>query len=213
MRISPAQARINQGQDLDARYAAFFRQLGFTSAQQTQFRELMLDLAGINRDGEARRAVVAAFAENPNFDLPDQYKIFDVLQARVQAEQQIEVSRVMGSAVGQWLERFRETLPVRPIADQLATVFSSSETPLTPAQEDRLVELMASNAHGTVDTVELLALNIEAVAAQAQGLLSPAQVEEFQQVAEHVKEQKKIEVEQRNTGTFTPAARRRLAGR
>ncbi|MEO5959707.1 MAG: hypothetical protein ABIZ49_01385 [Opitutaceae bacterium] len=55
------------------------------------------------------------------------------------------------------------------IADQLTTALSSSEAPLASAQAGQSVEFMAGNAGDAFGTVEVLALNAEAMAAQAQG--------------------------------------------
>jgi hypothetical protein len=127
----------------------------------------------------------------------------------MQVEQQADVRRVFGDAMAQTLEHYQATLPVRTIANQLASALFDSDAPITPAQADQLTEIMARNARSPIGKVEATAMNTEAVITEAQGLLNAAQLGELQRVAVRVQEQAKAERE-RNTA---PAAAFRPLGK
>lgn len=195
------QMRINKGQNLDTAYAAFYRTLNLTPAQREQFKELMLDQ---DEKGEKllKAATDAARAQNPSFDRADFFEIVEVTRAQIETDQQADVRRLFGDAAGQALERYQATAGMRAIAKQLASALFSSEAPITPAQAEQLIEIMANHARGPNGRIEIGALNTGAALAQAQGLLNPFQLAELQRVATRVQEQAKAELE-RNTA---PAA-------
>ena len=192
--LTPEEIRTNNGLNVDTAYAALYRQLGWTDAHRDQFRNLMLDR---QESGERlfKSAVAAARAQNPNMDRGIMLEIYEATHAQTQAEQQADVRRVFGDATAKSLEYYQETLPMRAIANQLATALFNSETPLTPAQSDRVVEVLARNARGPIGKVEIAALDSDVAVAQAEaaGLLNPTQAAELRRVAARVKEQSSAE--------------------
>lgn len=149
-----------------------------------------------------QRDLQAARAQNPSFDRADFFEIVEVTRAQIETDQQADVRRLFGDAAGQALERYQATAGMRAIAKQLASALFSSEAPITPAQAEQLIEIMANHARGPNGRIEIGALNTGAALAQAQGLLNPFQLAELQRVATRVQEQAKAELE-RNTA---PAA-------
>ena len=195
------QARINEGKNLDTALATLYRDLNLTPAQREQFKNLMLDTEEANQ-GLFPKAVAEARARNPNFDRADQYEIAQAVWAQTEVDQQAAVRQALGEPAAQALQNYQATAPMRYVVKQLAGNLFNSEAPLQPAQADQLIEIMARNARGPAGKVELVALNVEAAAAQASGLLSPAQIAELRKAVDIAVAQAKLERE-RNT---TPAA-------
>lgn len=194
--MSPAEIRTRNENNMDAAYAALYRQLGWSTAERKRFRDAMLERM---ESGERlfRAAVATAQAENPKIDRAERFEVFKATNAQVQVEQQGDVRRIFGEAAGRALEHFQETMPVRPIANQLATSLFNSETPLTPAQADRLVEVLARHSRGPLGKVDVSALNLEAAASEiaVQGLLNGAQLEALRRATAIVQESKRAEIE------------------
>lgn len=202
------QIRTNNGQNLDAAYAALYRELNLTPAQREQFKNLMLDTEEANKQLFGK-AVTEARARNPNFDRADQYEIAQAVWAQTQLDQQAAVRQAMGESTAQALQNYQATGSMRVIVKQLAGNLFNSDAPLLPAQADQLIEIMARNARGSDGKVELVALDVEAAVAQAGNLLSPAQLVELRNAANYAVMQAKAERE-RNTA---PMATLKAAGK
>jgi RNA polymerase sigma factor (sigma-70 family) len=205
---TPEEVRMRKGQNLDTAYAALYRELNLTPAQREQFKNLMLDVDEANQLLFGK-AVAEAKARNPNFDRADQYEVFEALNAQTEVEEQAAVRQALGETAAHALQNYQATGPMRVVANQLATNLFSSEAPLLPAQAEQLIEIMARNARGPTGKVDLVALNVEATAAQASGLLSLAQLAELRRTADRLVESAKAERE-RNTA---PAATLKAAGK
>jgi RNA polymerase sigma factor (sigma-70 family) len=191
-----AQARALNAQNVDATYAALYRQLNLTPAQREQFRNLMLDR---QESGERlfKSAVAAARAKDPRIGRAEMHEVFEATNAQTHLEQQAELRRVWGDAAGQALQQYQATLPIRGIANQLASALFNSASPITPVQSDQVVNILAQHARGPVGKIEAAALDIEAAAAQvqSQGLLNATQLDELRRVMLRVQEQSKSERE------------------
>jgi RNA polymerase sigma factor (sigma-70 family) len=194
--MSPSEIRTRNGNNIDAAYAALYRQLGWSTAERKQFRDAML---ARTESGERlfRAAVATAQAKNPKIDRAERFEVFEATNAQVQVEQQADVRRIFGEAAGRAMEHFQETLPVRPITNQLATALFNSETPLTPTQADRLVDVLARHSRGPLGKVDVRALNLEAAVNEiaVQGLLNGAQLEALRRATLIVQENKQAELE------------------
>jgi len=201
--ITPEQVRANKGQNIDTSYAALYRQLGWTEAHREQFRNLMLDL---QESGERlfRTAVAAAKAQKPKMERAEMFEVLEATNAQTQKEQQAHVRREFGDAAGKALENYQEALPVRSIANQLASALFNSESPITPPQSDQLADILAQHARGPIGKVEIAALDIDAALTQAEraGLLNRVQAAELRRVATRIQEQSRVEWE-RNTSPTT----------
>ncbi len=206
----PAEAkreiRAVNGAATDSTYAALYRQMGWTKAQSDQFRELMLDV-NERRDVQFRATTVAARAQNPNLGRAEMQPLFEesVAQSRVDAE--ATVRGAFGEAAAQGLRRYQETLVGRSTATQLATSLFYSDSPLTPAQADRLTEIIAANARTPDGKTSLGALDSEAMFAQAQTMLTPTQLAALRQIDARRKLERERITEAGTTGgslTVTP---------
>jgi len=191
--------RAVNGKAVDSAYAALYQKLEWTAEQRELFKGMMLDCEESGTE-LFRKAVAAARVKNPAMDRADQFEIFEALQAQLQTEQQVEARRMFGEAVGEALEHFQTTQPVRFIVRELTSErFQGGPpltvTPLTPTQADQLIEIMACNAQGTVSTVDVAVLNIEAVVAQARerGLLNEGQLAELRIQVKRAQEHQKAQ--------------------
>lgn len=196
--------RASAAENTNSTYAALYRLAGWTEAQQQQFRDLMYDRLRAEQ-ALYSAAVADAKAKNPKFDRADQYEIFEAMRATAEREDQAAVRSAMGDAAAQALDRYQSTLPMRFAVRELANSLFSSGTPIEQAQAERLIDVMAANARGFDGRVDILALNVDAAAAQAQGLLNDAQLAELRQVVGRAQERRKQERERNMApaGTLT----------
>jgi hypothetical protein len=130
-------------------------------------------------------------------------EVFEATNAQMHVEQQADVRRAFGEAPAKALENYQETLPVRTIANQLATALFNSETPITPAQSDKLADILAQHARGPIGKVEIAALDTDAAVAQAEaaGILNRAQATELRRIAARVQEQSRSQRDRNTTPT------------
>jgi len=179
--VNDAQGRTAlRAEAYDIAYAAFFRQLGFTPEQREQFKALLND-----RMERGQRLIETMVAQGNNPDKLAVQVIFDQTDSELQAE----LRAAFGDKVVDAYNYFEATRPVRFVADQLAGALFYSDAPLTVAQADQLVEIMAGNARDARGKVAMAALNLDAALAQAQGVLSAAQLEQFRRIATKAKDQ------------------------
>ncbi len=188
------EARANSARSVDTAYAPLYRELNLTPGQSEQLRNLLLD-CDENGKKLLGKAVAEARARNPNFDRADQFEVFEVLNAQIETEQQAAVRQALGEAAALALERFQSTGPARVVANQVVGALANSEAPLAPGQTEQLVALVAAQARNAAGRVELPALNVEALMAQAQGWLQPAQLAALRTVAVTAVAQTKAERE------------------
>jgi RNA polymerase sigma factor (sigma-70 family) len=193
------QRRMLNGEGIDRSYAGLFRQLNWSPEQREQFKNLMLD-AEESSERLFAKAAAAARKENPNLDRAGTFEIFEATRAQAQVEQQALVRQALGDAAGAAMERFQTTLPMRGIANQLATELFESDAPIAPAQTDQLVDLLARHARSPIGKVEVLALNADAAIAEAQVVLNPTQIAQLRRIIIRSQEQAKVDRE-RNTAS------------
>jgi len=133
---------------LDARYAALFKQLNLNPAQVDQLKNLLV--AKQQAAGDAYQAAIAN-GINPRTD-PTAFQAA-VASAQSDADQQIQTA--LGDSGYAQYQQYQQTMPERTTATQLQTALSYSSTPLTDAQSQQLVALMqteASSAGSTATT-------------------------------------------------------------
>ncbi len=84
-----------------------------------------------------------------------------------------------GEAAAATLARYDDTRPVRAVTKELSGALFDTEAPLTPAQAEQLVDIMAAHSRNAAGKVDLAAMNAEAIVAEAAAVLSPAQLAVF----------------------------------
>lgn len=137
-----------------ARYAALYSQLGLTADQIRQMEVLLRQ-----QDGSFGRMLqdgMATFSVRP-----------DVID-----DPQAEFTALLGDAGYQQFDAYRQTLLARTEASNLASLLVASDSPLTAAQAQQLVPVLASAGDKMTGQFDWVS-----VYANAQGILSAPQLE------------------------------------
>lgn len=186
----PAEARRQvraynlRGADIANR--PLYRLLGFTPAQQEQYMGLVAE--GMDRVEARSQAMFAQFKGLDNSsDRTARQAAFDQIVAQSVAEQDVAVQATFGEAAAQTIQRYRETVPVREVAKELASALFYTDTPLTTLQAEQLVDLMARHSRTPQGRVDLAAMDVEAIAVQAQAVLAGPQLAGLRFACEQVR--------------------------
>jgi hypothetical protein len=178
---------LQQKARLDSTYAPLFKQLtqqlNISPAQLAAFQNLL-----VQKQSAARDAVQAARDQglNPATDRDEIAQL--VAQSNDEIDQQIQ-STLGPQAYAQY-QGYEQTLPERNTVTQLQQGLSYTSSPLTDAQSQQLIQLLAANApQSNSNPTSLRALFggggntpiTDADIAQASGFLSPDQVAALQQ--------------------------------
>ena len=178
-------ARITQGGLIDLRYTALFRNLGLSSPQTDQLKELMLDRE-YAASGVAPPVAVASAAGAPS----------NLVAAANRSSAEIEnsIRQLLGPSGYLEFQRYQTTLPQRALANQLSDRLRYTSTPLTIQQTERLLAVMAGPATAGPGGVPALPLNgnaliygppaqvTDADIVQAQSILSVQQLAVLRQI-------------------------------
>lgn len=130
---------MQQRAALDGHYATLFKKLALSPAQLAQFKNLLVEKqsALIDVAGAAR-----AQGLNPRTD-PDGFR---QLVTQAQAEIDTNIHSILGDDGFAEYQQYQKTLPQRTAVDQFAQRLSYTSTPLTDAQSDQLVQILADTA-------------------------------------------------------------------
>ncbi len=195
---------IQQRAALDSRYAALFKSLNLSPEQLSKFKDLLVE------KGSAIADVIAAARSqgvSPQTD-PAQFK---ALIADAQAQADANIQATLGDAAFAQYQQYQQTLPQRNVVNQLAQSLSYTNTPLTDAQTEAMVQLLASTSPPPSDaaiTRAEIAASIgsgfggggggggsqitDAAVAQASTVLSPTQLQALQQLQQSQQAQAQI---------------------
>jgi hypothetical protein len=178
---------LQQKARLDSTYAPLFKQLtqqlNISPAQLAAFQNLL-----VQKQAAARDTVIAARDQGltPATDRDEIAQL--VAQSNADIDQQIQ-STLGPDAFAQY-QGYEQTLPERNAVTQLQQGLSYTSAPLTDAQSQQLIQLLAANApQNNSNPTSLRALFggggntpiTDADIAQASGFLSPDQVTALQQ--------------------------------
>lgn len=129
------QALVQTGA-LDRRYAALFAKLNLSPADLKLFKELLLEKRSIRTD-----VIAAARTQGMNFR-NDREAINELVeQNRAEIDQTIRTE--LGDHVFEEYTRFGENAPYRSLVNRLDQKLSYSANPLTDAQQDQLINMLA----------------------------------------------------------------------
>jgi hypothetical protein len=170
---------------MEISYRAFTRQIGFTPAQQEQFKALMVDYMD-RRDGQIRTAMTAALAQNPRPDRATMQDIHEATANQAYEDWLVTMRATFGDSVVQSFQRYRDTMAGREVTKELSSALFYSDAPLTVAQADQLVEIIASNSRNAQGKVDLSAMNTDAILTQAHAILSVSQLAALRRVQQEV---------------------------
>ena len=131
-------ATVQQRAALDQRYAALFKGLKLTPEQLDQFKNLLV---------EKRTAVadVMAAARDQGLNGRENRDELRALVQNAQSEVDTNIRSLLGEAGYQQYQQFEKTQPQRAVVNQLEQRLSYSGQPLTTAQSEQLVQLLATN--------------------------------------------------------------------
>jgi hypothetical protein len=134
-----AMVSAQQKARIDRNYAALFRNLNLSSEQSEKLKTLLAERQTTGQD-----IIAAAHAEgiNPRDNPEAIRKLFT--DARNQIDDAIK--SVIGDTGFAQLQNFEQTMPQRNLVNDLQQRLSYSDTPLSAAQADQLVQILATNA-------------------------------------------------------------------
>jgi hypothetical protein len=153
-------------------YAALFRRQGWTEVQREQFVTLFVE-----RKEQGQRLIEAAQKQGTPVDRTFAQVVWD--QTGSEFDERLRAA--LGDTAVAGLREFETTKAVRNIADSLARDLFYSETPLSAAQAEQFIDAIAAVARTPKGTIDLGAVEPEALFAQASTALSEPQLAEFKQ--------------------------------
>jgi hypothetical protein len=130
---------IQQKAQIDARYAALFRKLGLSPDKLAQFKTLLADKLSTPID-------VLAAAGQQGIDPVRNPQEFRQLNQNAQADLDEKIKTLLDPASYTQYQNYLQTEPQRAVVNQLQQSLSYTDTPLTAAQADRLVQILADTS-------------------------------------------------------------------
>ncbi|MCX6956808.1 MAG: hypothetical protein NTV51_32180 [Verrucomicrobia bacterium] len=129
---------VQQKAAVDARYAALFKSLNLTPDQAEKLRTILAERQTTMQD------VMSAAREqglDPRSDRDAYQKLMEVARTDINNS----IKSVIGESGFAQFENYEQTLPQRNVVNQLKQRLSDTDTPLTSAQADQLVQILAAN--------------------------------------------------------------------
>lgn len=172
-KTAAAESRADQLRRSLAFYQPLLERLHLTPEQESQFQAMLTKRLS---DGLDFTTVAKSMHLKP--DDPD----LKQLRAEADAALAKQVGTAFGDGAAAALATYHDTGALRELTFTLGKMLATSATPLTSDQSEQLVEIMAQNqtlagaGHSTPKTI-----NLDAVLAQAQQILTPAQLVAFRQ--------------------------------
>jgi hypothetical protein len=187
---------IQQKAALDQRYAQLFKALNLTPEQLEKFKGLLAEKQSSMMD-----VLAAARAQgiNPRSDPETFHKLVEDAQAQIDDS----IRSTLGDAAFDQYRSYEQTIPQRNTITQLEQRLSYSSTPLTDAQAQQLVGILAST--GTTSNARMggpfggvnqmagpSAQITDATIAQAQSVLTPQQVQALTDLQQEQQAQRQL---------------------
>ncbi|HVS54161.1 MAG TPA: sigma-70 family RNA polymerase sigma factor [Opitutaceae bacterium] len=143
-----------QGLRVQAHYAGYLQTPGLTAAQKEQFLQKMEQAAADEFDFMTALHTHGFGVGNLPKDAAGQ-ELFQQLLADKQArsrELQAGVKELLGADGFRQFQQYSATIPERNVAEQIAGRLYQSDAPLTAAQADRLMQVLAQNRYAPQPT-------------------------------------------------------------
>lgn len=171
---------------LDGPYAPLFRKLNLTPQQVDRLKTLLAERS------TARMDVMSAAREQGFTGRESRDEIRTLMQA-TQAEIDASIREVLGEQGFSQLQQYERTAPQRTVVNQLESRLSYSSAPLTSAQSEALVNILAetSGSRGRTTTAGMYfspgsfgppAAISDSALVRAQAVLSPDQLAALRQI-------------------------------
>ena len=129
---------VQQKAAMDARYSALFKNLNLPADQIDKLKGLLAERTTTMLD-------VLSVASVQGVDPRDNPAAFRQLVASTQDEINKSIKSLIGDQGFAQLSTFEQTMPQRNLVNELQQRLSYSNTPLTAAQADQLVQILAAN--------------------------------------------------------------------
>lgn len=177
------QARFQVNQ----RYGALFRELHLSPAQIDQLRNLLVDREMAGAD------VMMTAAQQGLNPMQDQDEIRQMIQS-AQADEDAKIKSELGDSDYADYQSYQHSLGQRAVVNQLQQALSYGDTPLTPSQSSQLVQILQQNPVPSGGGQNVFAGGgggpgsgggaqiSDAAIANAQGILSPPQIQAMQEI-------------------------------
>ena len=192
---------------LDGHYAALFKSLNLSPEQLEKFKNLLVEK-------QTAIADVLAAARAQGLDPRTDPQEFRKLISETQGDIDANIKSTLGDAGYAQYQQYQQTLPQRNVVSQLEQSLSYTNTPLTSAQSDQLLQILANNSpaaspgannrqavvtgFGIGGATGPSARVTDTAIAQAQGLLAPAQLQALQQIQQTQQAQAQLALAMRN---------------
>ncbi|HZP59201.1 MAG TPA: hypothetical protein VFB27_02675, partial [Opitutaceae bacterium] len=124
---------------LDSRYAPLFKDLALTPAQLDQFKNLLLEKQNAARD-------VLLSARDQGLSPRSDRDTINALIQQSNADIDNQIQSALGPQGYAQYQNYEQTLPQRNTVNQLEQSLSYTSTPLTDAQANQLVQILAAAA-------------------------------------------------------------------
>jgi hypothetical protein len=131
--------QAQQRTGLDARFAPLFRNLALPAEKLEQFKNLLLERQSVMQD-------VMAAAREQGLDPRANPEELRKIVARANAESDDSLRALLGAEGFAQYQDYQQTLPQRSVVNQLQQSLSYTDAPLTTAQADELVRILATTA-------------------------------------------------------------------
>lgn len=166
--------------ELDSRYSALFRQLNLTPEQLDTFKNLLVEKNTAMLD-------VRAVAREQGINLRTDRDTFMKLVADAQAQIDGNIRTQLGEAAFSQYKTYEQTLPQRKVVSQLEQRLSYSSTPLSPAQSNQMVAILAATgtpgaATGDSNRARGSVPITDGTLNQALGVLAAPQIDALRQI-------------------------------
>ena len=184
---------LQQKAALDGRYGALFQSLNLGGEKLATFKTLLAEK-------EATMMDTMRAAREQGIDPRSDPEGFKKLVATTQAETDHAIKAAIGDAAFAQYEQFQATQPQRAVVNQLQQSLSYTNAPLTAAQADQMVQVLAATTTVTAGTERLggrggptggggggpgggsAVVITAATVAQAQTVLTTPQVQALQEI-------------------------------
>lgn len=134
-----AMLNLQQKAGIESRYAALFRNLNVTPEQAARLTALLTERGTTSMD-------VFNAAREQGIDPRTNPEAFRKLLADAQNEVNNGIKSVIGESGFAQLQTYEQTLPQRSLVNELQQRLSYTSTPLTAAQSEQLIDILAANS-------------------------------------------------------------------
>lgn len=160
---------------LDYRYADLFRKLNLPPGDLEKLKALLVERQSIRND-------VFAATREEGLNPREHREMIENLIRENEAESDVALRNLLGDSRFEIFDQYESTQAERAVTQRLQQRLSYAATPLSEAQSQQLIALIA-NANSNSNTARSSGPTInDTVIAQARGFLSPAQVEVLTQI-------------------------------